>query len=271
MLDMKKINKKNSVYTWVAIAALIFSSFLVAERLIENASLKGTFVSQYDVNLFCENDTHFALPGNTTTFEIVVKNNGTTPDTIKLTANCTENRAVYDPYFDKDTVHLLPGESEKVSLTLSVYKDHFVGVSGGVIVTGVSLNNPGVDCQISLTVFIVDIDISCGSDEYFISPGESANIKIEVANKGSLNDTVFLEVNYSKNGVIKSVRLETSIVPDLGSGYTGVNNEIIFRTVNLTVELFEKPSENEGFIEIQGVSQRDNNMTDSIRITIRVK
>jgi uncharacterized membrane protein len=243
---------------------------------------------EYEVNLFSDITSKTTFVGTSITHTMKVENNGEIQDLINLKISGSESDW---GILSQDSVLLMPGSDETITLTLNIPND---APSGNIetIIKGVSLGDSSKFCELVFTTtvksYIFDLDLSPENQYVIMNPGDYDEYSISVENTGNTQETINLEISGSKadwvvldmdeitlkDGTYEDVIINIIVPAKTTPGsYTitikGVINEdpTIFDSVKIKITVSE-PSPTTDDIVISEVNYRPDNPTKDDIITI---
>lgn len=171
----------------------------------------------WGVDLECEDYTKSLDPGKSTTYHIIVKNEGNYFDTIDLSvANPPD---LWEVKLSEDSLYLDPYASDSVELTVSTFSKsvadtYKIPIKG--IISGTSLKTTfNIETIINP---IYNVKLNCSANLFIVKPSETASYPVNIYNKGNTLDNVRLKfenlpddwrVTYKdKNSVLELNRTE---------------------------------------------------------------
>ena len=165
---------------------------------------KITVREPYKVTISCEDNQSSTDPGNFTTYEILVNNEGSRSDEIELSFSEPPDES-WEILLDTEKVELPAGGSGTVLLSVKPSNNALAEEQAEIMVTATSLKDnhhpvPSSDSLTTLTIVnaVYGVELNCEYNSKQVNPNQWVKYKIDVKNLGNTEDTIKMQITNSE-------------------------------------------------------------------------
>ncbi|HID26204.1 MAG TPA: hypothetical protein EYP23_07090, partial [Thermoplasmata archaeon] len=219
----------------------------------------------YDFDISIEGDANVEVePGQVAIFNISVENKGTGDHRIYFDVNETNIPAGESWSVLKSDPFLKVGETKTVQIKITVDEDAVEQKDGIPFkVTATSEKDSRIVRELTIKVIVkqkFDLDISTTAQKKFVDPGTNVSYHIEVWNKGTGEDTFYIET-------LGTIPEEFTVTIEPTSVTLGADQKT---NVTITIDVEKDAANQEKTLTIRAYSDGDPNVEDTQDIIVSV-